>query len=436
MWLRKIRNLFLALCVCSGLIDLANAQVSPPSSPFIRVAQGEFRRGSTPLRFVGFNFWQAMNLGARGSTGNRALLIRELNRLQAMGVTNLRLLATSQGPDSEPWRITPTLFPRHDAALQEDIAEGLDFTLAALATRGMTAVLCLNNFWPWSGGFSQFLFWTGHGPIPYPPPEPYGDWGRYQRYTQQFYNDTRSQSLSREMIRAIVTRINTITGVRYSEDSTIFSWELANEPRGVSEVNAFHNWISSTARFIKSLDSHHLVTIGAEGDTPDPIGNGVRFQEEHAFREIDYATIHIWAENWGWYDPHRATQTYAQTLSRMRRYIESHAVRARTLQKPLVLEEFGLARDALLTGDQQYSPTATTRWRDLYFREVFSAAHDFHLAGINVWAWAGESRPQSHYWRTGDALIGDPPHERQGWYSIYDQDQSTIQIIREAASTP
>ena len=28
----------------------------------------------------------------------------------------------------------------------------------------------LNNFWQWSGGFAQYLSWTGAGPIPYPPP--------------------------------------------------------------------------------------------------------------------------------------------------------------------------------------------------------------------------------------------------------------------------
>jgi mannan endo-1,4-beta-mannosidase len=36
-------------------------------------------------------------------------------------------------------------------------------------------------------------------------------------------------------------------------------------------------------------------------------------------------------------------------------------------------------------------------------------------------------------WKLGDNFIGDPPHEPQGWYSIFDTDSSTIRIIREYA---
>ena len=34
-------------------------------------------------------------------------------------------------------------------------------------------------------------------------------------------------------------------------------------------------------------------------------------------------------------------------------------------------------------------------------------------------------------WKSGDDFIGDPPHEEQGWYSVYDKDFSTIEIIKE-----
>ena len=40
------------------------------------------------------------------------------------------------------------------------------------------------------------------------------------------------------------------------------------------------------------------------------------------------------------------------------------------------------------------------------------------------WAWGGEGRPRSPggYWAAGDDVIGDPPHEPQGWYSVFDAD--------------
>ena len=34
---------------------------------------------------------------------------------------------------------------------------------------------------------------------------------------------------------------------------------------------------------------------------------------------------------------------------------------------------------------------------------------------------------------TGDPWTGDPPHENQGWYSVYDKDATTIRIIRDYA---
>ena len=33
----------------------------------------------------------------------------------------------------------------------------------------------------------------------------------------------------------------------------------------------------------------------------------------------------------------------------------------------------------------------------------------------------------------GDAWIGDPPHEPQGWYSVYEADAATIAALAECA---
>ena len=34
-------------------------------------------------------------------------------------------------------------------------------------------------------------------------------------------------------------------------------------------------------------------------------------------------------------------------------------------------------------------------------------------------------------WKAGDDFIGDPPFEYQGWYSVYDRDVSTLELIKE-----
>lgn len=45
------------------------------------------------------------------------------------------------------------------------------------------------------------------------------------------------------------------------------AWELCNEPRceGDFSGSRLQAWTEQTAEFLKSLDPHHLVTLGSEG---------------------------------------------------------------------------------------------------------------------------------------------------------------------------
>jgi mannan endo-1,4-beta-mannosidase len=105
---------------------------------------------------------------------------------------------------------------------------------------------------------------------------------------------------------------------------------------------------------------------------------------------------------------------------------------AKSLGKPLVLEEFGISRDM-----NNHHPDATVRVRDIYYNAVFDEIYQLAsqdssvVAGVNFWAWGGEGRPGEveGLWHAGDNFIGDPPHEFQGWYSVYDKDSTTNSII-------
>jgi mannan endo-1,4-beta-mannosidase len=215
------------------------------------------------------------------------------------------------------------------------------------------------------------------------------------------------------------------------------AWELANEPRGFHNNTAdFNLWIDNTAAFIKSLDPNHLVTTGSEGNTPWPFWNGLNFISNHNGSNIDYTTVHIWPQNWGWYDPANPQGTYDDALEKARDYFRDHVFMAVTLNKPLVLEEFGLARDG-----GSYDPQAGTTMRDGFFEAMYSEVYDSAsfigpAAGDNFWAWAGEARPLEPYggfWERGDPWIGDPSHEHQGWYSVYDADTATLNVIKRHA---
>jgi mannan endo-1,4-beta-mannosidase len=320
-------------------------------------------------------------------------------------------MASSEGPDTEPYRMVPALMTS-PGVYAESVLDGLDYLLAEIGRRDMKAVMVLNNYWQWSGGMGQYVSWSEHSPIPYP-----GDYGDFMDYVARFYTCQECQGWYHEHIAAIVERANPYSGLTYRDDPAIFSWELANEPRRYPQ-----SWIDDTAAYIKSLDPNHLVTTGSEGAPP---GERQDFIATHDGADVDYATIHIWPQNWGWYDP-RDPSSYETAEARAIIYFQTAARDAVLLGKPLVLEEFGLARDWEPLHDI-YDPDSPTTCRDRFYAAMFDQVYASILAGgaaagDNFWAWSGRSRP-------GSPWVGDPPHETPGWYSVYEADESTLAAI-------
>ena len=398
---------------------------------FITISDQKFIKNNQPYYFIGTNFWYGMNLAAEKS-GNRERLIRELDRLKALGINNLRIMAGSEGPDDAPWRIKPALQPEL-GIYNQDLLQGLDFLFDEMRKREMYAVVCLNNFWPWSGGMAQYVNWYEISDIPYPPPAENGSWSKYQFYTARFYKDKNAQEAFNKHIKKIVGRTNSYSGIQYKHDPAIMAWQLANEPRGILSKKAFNKWIDKTARLIKSLDNNHLLTVGSEGKTHTSF-TGNQVKKNHRSQYIDYMTIHIWVQNWEWYHPNNAEESLIYAKEKAENYIKKHIEFAQKLKMPLVLEEFGISRDL-----DNHSPKSPVSVRDNYYEFIFDkvidyATKDTPMAGCNFWAWGGEGRPAEPktIWKEGDDFIGDPPHEYQGWYSVYDTDKSTLNVISSA----
>ncbi|MEG8031198.1 hypothetical protein QP178_13350 [Sphingomonas aurantiaca] len=103
-----------------------------------------------------------------------------------------------------------------------------------------------------------------------------------------------------------------------------------------------------------------------------------------------------------------------------------------------MIEEFGYPRD----GKTAYDPTITTVYKDRFYRQIYAAIEanakaGGPLAGSNFWAWNGEARtPHVDYrFQRGDlGYMGDPPHEPQGWYGVFDSDTATQSVIRAHAA--
>ena len=188
------------------------------SASFITVKNGRLSLDNQDYVYVGTNFWYGANLASNGPGGNRNRLLRELDRLNSLGINNLRVQAGSEGPDTEPWRIIPSMQPS-PGVYNPDILDGLDFLLYEMSKRQMYAVMCLNNFWQWSGGFAQYVVWAGGATsIPYP-----GDYNAYELFSARFYQLPRAVELFDNHIRSILSRRNRYSNLPYVEDPTIVS---------------------------------------------------------------------------------------------------------------------------------------------------------------------------------------------------------------------
>ncbi len=388
-----------------------------------------FVKRGKPYNYIGTNLWYASILGSKGEGGDRERLCRELDCLKELGVTNLRILS---GPDAGSLLANPAKPYLQEApgVLNEALLEGLDFTLAELEKRGMDAVIYLNNAWDWSGGYGYYLKQCGYGDSP--NTNEVNGYGNYVLYCSNFSRDTVAQNLYYDYVKSIVSRKNSVTGRYYKDEPSIMSWQLCNEPRAFASDNKgqFAAWIAKAASLIKSIDPNHLVSTGSEGY----IGCEADMElceRIHADKNIDYLTIHIWPVNWGWAPRSNPDSGIDNACLESGRYIDEHVALAKRLGKPLVIEEFGYSRQGNVSGTG-----VPTDSRDIFYRYIFgcvagSIAEGGPIAGCNFWGWGGSGRPRDLVWQPGDDYLCDPPHEPQGWYSVFDCDSTTINIIKE-----
>ncbi len=254
-----------------------------------------------------------------------------------------------------------------------DDADGLvhlDYVLAKAGELGIRLVIPLVNNWSDFGGMDQYVAWRGG------------------KYHDQFYTDPLIRQWFTDWIAHLLNRTNTLTGVRYKDDPTIMMWELANEPRctGSGKVPAtllcstqtVTNWANDISTFIKTIDPHHLVSVGDEGfyclpfrtDWTENCSQGVDTLALASLPNVDVMSFHLYPDTWG-KDPAWGTQ-----------WIQRHFADASTIGKPAMLGEFGLK-------DQSIRNTVYNEWTD--------AVLDSGGSGALYWILSGEQDDGSQY---------------------------------------
>jgi len=393
---------------------------------FVTIRNRRFERRGQPYFYLGANFHQAAMLADPKQPGGRERVVRELDQLRSIGITNLRLLAGSEGPRGMLTR---------PGEWNEELLQGLDFVLAEMARRDMTSVLYLTNYWEWSGGMAMYVNWATGEPIPDPKQNSGTD---QMTYAARFYGLPRAQEFYREHVTHVLNRRNTVNGCRYRNDPTIMAWQLSNEPRpgrggSESEANlpAFYSWIDDTARFIKARATHQLVSTGNEG-TMGCLGKADAYLKAHQSPAVDYATLHLWVKNWGWLKEPHIGPKYEEAATLAGQHIEQHIALADQLGKPLVMEEFGIDRD-----NESTDPDSPTAMRDDYYDKIFRRVLDSCQTGgalqaSNFWLWSGEGNSKAHLreCRTDTAKS----RESVDLNGVLDTDITTLRIIKHRSA--
>jgi mannan endo-1,4-beta-mannosidase len=294
-----------------GVAPRAYGGGNDTSFSFVRVSGSRFTSDplGAPYYFLGANYWAGMSLGSAGAGGDRARLRADLDALKAAGVTQLRVLGAAEGPDSEPWRIAPSLTPC-PGVYNAQVLAGFDYLIAEMGARKMRATVVLGDEWAWSGGHVQYVRWAqalaaanvsasaftpnasacvpmgvdpatgaprrpditsaawrelGFQNIPYPGPGG-RSWSDYQALAGQFYGLPLAQRIWRDHVAFMITHVNAFTGLAARDDPTVMSWQLANEPRAADisaeSAKQFLDWLRISAAFIKQLAPRQLVSSG------------------------------------------------------------------------------------------------------------------------------------------------------------------------------
>ncbi len=247
----------------------------------------------------------------------------------------------------------------------------VDFLVAEAKKRHLRLILAFADFWAYTGGAQQMSAWYGSG-----------DKSHF------FFSDPRTKEDYRTWVREVAQHVNTLTGIAYKDDPTIFGWDLMNEP--VARSSGLQSqWISEMAAYVKSVDPNHLVTSG-QANVSDKLS-------DIADPNLDFA---VW---------HGYPLYYRLTVTQFDLLIRDFCSRARQYGKPVLLEEFGYARS---NADQA----------EAYQRWLRTIQEDPDCAGWVIWRLVSRQDNNNY------------PEDEHDQFDLHNDGGRTWDVVRKAAA--
>ena len=228
-----------------------------------------------------------------------------------------------------------------------------------------------------------------------------------------FYTNETIKGWYKNYVKTLLNHENVYTGVKYKDDPTVFSWELANEPRCESdagcEKNVVVNWAKEMSEYVKSIDSNHMLAVGDEGfynygynDFPEGDhkyvyhgSSGMDFLQLTALPDIDFGTLHVYCDQWG------------LTKEQGEFWFKKHGEDTAAMNKPLIAEEFGWK-------DQSERADVYKDWFDIFEGKTYEGVE---FAGTNYWMLA--------------SMDGDSLYQDYDGYTVYYRDYPKTNDARD-----
>ena len=349
----------------------ARTGATPSARPRLVSTDGaRFVVDGRPFRFTGANtavIYGDEERERMGETFRQAAL-------DGINVVRVWAFGESAEDDGKPGGVTrdewlkPHPFRRGPEDWNEEAFENLDRVLSEAARHNLRVLICLGNWWRDTGGVVRYLRWAGL-PDAADDKQPFGI--NVER-AMAFYTNAETRRLFREHVKRIVARRNTITGVMYRDDPTIFGYELMNEAQApTGRWSERRAWMAEMSAYIKSLDPDHLIAPGTWGYRTS--WERREWLEEHRIPTIDYCDAHIY--------PKDDADSFVDSPEALREFIDNRAAAALSLNKPLVMGEFGM-------GTEGYNGFSQSEW----FRAYFESAARAGAGGAIYWIMTPDPR--------------------------------------------
>ena len=231
--------------------------------------------------------------------------------------------------------------PRHvlgPGKFNEAAFRTLDEVLAAANRTGVRLIIPLVDNWVWQGGRAEYAGFRG-------------------KTKDEFWTDPQLIADFEQTVHFILTRTNTVTGIRYCEDKSVLCWETGNE------IASPPAWTREIAHYIKSLDTNHLVMDGF---------NTARLRDESLeIPDVDIVTTHHYPGN---------KKSFAEL-------IRANAGMAKG-KKPYIVGEFGFVST-------------------MQMADAMQAINDSGCSGGMLWSLRFRNRDGGFYWHSEPGLGGN-----------------------------